>query len=108
MMVFYTRRFVPRGFAGCARGPFIFIRPEYRNDRGLLEHEKAHVRQFWRTLGFHGLLKLVSRRYRLACEVEAYRKQLEYSPQDLRHFARFLATKYGFRLSTDQAVRLLK
>ncbi len=77
-MTFYTNKFIPSGSAGCARGPCIFIRPDHRGDAGLLAHEQVHVSQWWRTLGLHSLLYLVSKKYRLAAEVEAYRKQLEY------------------------------
>lgn len=34
--------------AGYARGPVVRLRPRYEHDRGLLEHELEHVRQFWR------------------------------------------------------------
>lgn len=34
--------------AGYARGPLIRLRPRYVDDRGLLEHELEHVRQYWR------------------------------------------------------------
>ena len=47
-MVVYANRFVKAGFAGCTKGPVIFIRPEYRSDRGLLEHERVHARQWLR------------------------------------------------------------
>lgn len=36
--------------AGYARGPLIRLRPQYQDDRGLLEHELEHVRQFWRVV----------------------------------------------------------
>lgn len=41
--------------AGYARGPVVRLRPRYENDRGLLEHELEHVRQFWRMV-FSGVL----------------------------------------------------
>jgi len=79
-LIFYTNKFIPASSAACARGPVIFIRPEYRDDKGLEAHEQVHVRQWWRTLGLHSLLYLVSKRYRLNAEVEAYREQLRYPP----------------------------
>lgn len=38
---------LPAHAGGMTRGPFIFIRPKYKGDVGLLEHEKTHVAQWW-------------------------------------------------------------
>jgi len=109
---FYTNMFVGRGFAGTTYGPFIFIRPEYRDDKGLLEHEKVHVKQFWRSLGLHGIFYNLSKKYRFKCEVEAYRKQLEYVEWGVepirRKFAEFIANKYNLNVSVDEAYEKLK
>ena len=77
-MTFYTDRFIPKDSSGCARGPVILIRPAYRDDIGLLEHEKVHRWQWIRTMGLHSFLYMLSKKYKLSVEVEAYRKQLEY------------------------------
>lgn len=83
----------------------IKLKEKYRNDQGLLEHEKLHVRQFWIMTGcvaavgglvafwfYPALILLVvspfahnatygiCRPYRQWCEVSAYKKQLEYPP----------------------------
>lgn len=63
---------------GQANGPVVRIRPAYRDDEGLLQHELIHVRQWWRTLGLHSLLYLCSKKYRLKAEVEAYREQIKW------------------------------
>ena len=109
--IYYTDN-VPSGSAGCANGPVIRIRPEYEDDKGLLEHEKTHVRQFWRTLGFHSLMYLLIKRYRLNAEVEAYRVQLEYIPGEMkeinrRKFSNRIATRYGLKISEEEAYLLL-
>lgn len=101
----YTNK-VPNGFGGYARGPFIRIINKYLHDAGLLAHEVCHVQQWWAwVLGFalaglyvalqvdlalgvalvangvfmHGALYALVRRYRLMCEVMAYKKQLKVS-----------------------------
>lgn len=109
-MIFYTNRFIPKGAAACARGPFIFIRPEYRGDAGLLAHERVHVWQAWRGLLIaHALCYLMSDKYKLECEVEAYREQAMHYPDDrLPKFARFISERYGLRISTDEALKLLR
>lgn len=100
-IVFYRSFGVPRGSAGIAYGPIVFIRPEYEGDRGLLEHELVHTRQFWNPLKwFKG---------RLWWEVEAYREQGKWYPRDrTREFARLIATSYGLGVSEGKAEELLK
>lgn len=108
-MIIYTARFVQQGFAATTRGPLVFIRPEYRQDIGLLEHERVHVRQWLRTLGLHSLLYAVSKTYRLSAEVEAYREQSRHYPDDrLPLFARAIAEKYGLDISADAALARLR
>ena len=108
-VVCYTNRFIPERFAAFTIGPVILIRPSYADDRGLLEHERVHVAQFWRTLGLCGIGYLLSRRYRFRCEVEAYREQLRWYPTDRAPlFARFLAEKYDLRLSYSGALTALR
>lgn len=106
-IVFYTDRLIPKQFAGYTRGPVIFIRPEYKNDKGLLEHEKVHVKQFWRTFGLHGLIYRISKSYRLKCELEAYSVQLNYSPNAADTFARFIAEKYDLDITQAEAKEAL-
>ncbi|MDB5932453.1 MAG: hypothetical protein JWR60_4160 [Polaromonas sp.] len=67
---------VPRGFSACALWPFILVRPEHRGCMALIEHEMVHYReQAWITPAWV-VLYLVSRRFRLAAEVRAYRRQI--------------------------------
>jgi hypothetical protein len=68
---------IPKGFSACSLWPFIFVRPEYRNDTALIEHELVHYReQAWIT-PIWVLLYLVSRKFRLTAEVRAYTRQIE-------------------------------
>lgn len=104
---------IKEGFGGYARAWFIRIRPKYINDEGILEHEKTHVHQFWRTLGFHGLL-LLSKKYRFKIEVEAYKKQLLFPPAILgsreiyiNHYASALALKYNLGITIEEAKEAL-
>lgn len=145
-MRYYFLKFtddIKDGFGGYAKGPFIRMRPKYRYDLGLLEHEKVHVRQWYSKLaiglvvaglvlaaglvqglpdlvmiaagiaagspGYHGLLYVTLRKYRLACEVSAYRTQLrQYGLNaDMEFAVRALVDKYKLGLTDDQARRLL-
>ncbi|WP_354682835.1 hypothetical protein [Cupriavidus necator] len=105
-LVVETRWLIPRGFDGFTPGPLILLRPGASD--ALFEHEKVHVRQFWRSWGLMGVLYLASRRWRLRYEVEAYREQLRHSPPESAHtLARFLAGKYRLKISEAEAYRLL-
>ena len=46
---------LPSGFGGTAQGPLIKLVSKYKDDTGLLEHEKTHVRQWYAVLAI-GLL----------------------------------------------------
>ena len=108
-MIFFTNRFVPKQHQAATRGPLIFIRPAYRDDKGLLEHEKVHRRQWLRTLGLHSLLYLFSEDYLLRAEVEAFREQLKHYPDDRRvKFAWLIAENYNLDITPDEALILLK
>lgn len=76
-MVFYTNKHVDKDKAGKAIACFIFIKPEYKDDIGLLIHEQTHVKQFWRKPFTH-CYKLLKQEYMLECELEAYANQIEY------------------------------
>jgi hypothetical protein len=114
-------------------GPLILMRPKYKDDRGLLEHELVHVRDwYWSLLpglivsavmlylglpyfyapAIAGLFLLGGLYYvpsiRLAEEVRAYREQIKYYPDDRRLlFAGFIANKYGLNIMAEQALKLL-
>lgn len=106
--LFYTDKFIKERFAGYTVGIFIFIRPAYKDDRGLLEHEKTHVRQ-----------NLNPRKWfmsKLDREVEAYKEQLKWYPKDspgqkewrIKLFAGYIATKYGLNITAPEAEKLLR
>jgi hypothetical protein len=104
MLTFYTDRIIPNRFSGYSIGPVILIRPSYKSDVGLLEHEKTHRRQWLRTCGLHSLLYPLSPSYRLRSEAEAYAKQIEHTasrPIDL--FSFFICSKYGLKVTEKEA-----
>ena len=100
-IVFYFSFGVPRNHSGIAYGPIVFILPEHRNDRGLLEHELVHTRQFWNPLKwFKG---------KLWWEVEAFKEQAKWYSEDRSHaFARLISTGYALDISVENAEKLLK
>jgi hypothetical protein len=105
--VFYTNRCIAPRFAAETYGPFIFVRPSYSLDVGLIEHEKTHVKQFWKNPLF-GLFYMFSKKSRFAYEAEAYRTQLKYNPGREELYASFLVKNYNLGITQDQALAALK
>ena len=110
-LVCYTDH-VPEGSAGCANAMIVRIRPGYRDDVGLLQHELTHVKQAYRLLFlFHALLYLLDDSYRLHAEVEAYGKQLEYSSDknaDAARFAESICNKYNLHVDQTSVENMLR
>ena len=91
---------VKSGFSGQSFGPIIFIRPRSIDDRGMLEHELVHSRQFWNPRKWFWS--------KLDKELEAYREQLKWHPDRLEIFATILATRYRLNITKEEATALLK
>lgn len=125
---------LPNGFGGAVQGPIIKILAVYKDDAGLLEHEKVHVRQWYFVLALvllisglltmlvspflwpmyglalfgHQLLYKFVRPYRRWSEVKAYRKQIGFGGYTSNEFAvNALAEKYDLKLSVDDVKELL-
>ena len=72
----FTTSIVPRGFDAITFWPVIFVRPEHRHNAALIAHELVHYQeQRWITPVWV-LRYLLSRKFRLAAEVRAYRVQI--------------------------------
>ena len=112
-LIFYTTRFL-NGHAGTVKVfliPVIFIDPKYKDDVGLYEHEYTHVKQAFRNIIplIHTLRYKLSKSYRLKCEVEAYKTQLDYYADDRSLlFASFIANDYGLSVPVKDALSLLQ
>jgi len=80
----------------------IFIKKQYENDEGLYQHELVHVKQFfYRGLIIHNLRYAFSKSYRYRCEIEGYRKQLEYWPGQTALYVSFICNKYNLDVDPD-------
>lgn len=112
--VIYTNWLIPKGMAGFTPGPFSLIQPAYKGDVGLHVHEAVHRAQFWHSLGMAlPLAYLLSRRWRLKLELEAYKAQIGVVDAQGRSLALARAAQllalpaYHLALSVDEAERLL-
>lgn len=93
-------RQISKKYSGFAFGPLIFIAPDARNDNSLLAHELVHVRQFWRSWGLHFIRMMLSGKYRLSCELEAYVVSTQHG-MSIDTAARHLSTLYDFGFPVD-------
>lgn len=102
-----TTHHVPDGFDAITVWPFVFIRPERLLDSGLIEHERVHLREQarWLVLPWWALY-LCSRRFRLAAEVRAYRRQIAVGGISISAAA-CLLLNYRTGVTYTQAKRLL-
>jgi hypothetical protein len=112
ILIFITN-FMPKRFGGYTVGPFILIRPEYKNDEGLIQHELVHVKQFIRSFGIVPLLSTFNKQRRLNSECECYAKQLQYVDKKnysvvRARFVNFMYTKYQLGMSKNYIRRRLQ
>jgi hypothetical protein len=106
-LVIETSR-IPRNFDGFSFGPIVLVKPG--TSKGLLAHELTHVKQFWRRPLTHAIRYHFSVAYRQACEVEAYKAQLDVNGWDAGRViavAGSLAGKYRLGIANFEAMRLL-
>ena len=75
---------LPKGIGGKCYYPMlpkwgtcrIVLRTKYIYDKGILNHEIVHAKQYKRDF-FHGIKTRFSKSYRYKCELEAYTSQIE-------------------------------
>ncbi len=139
MITIYTNKLIPDKFGAISVGPITLIRPKYKSDKGLYAHEEVHFKQWLSLAAigpvcaaivylaeiktaepyllaillvpslFHGLLYKFLDKYRLICEVDAYKEQLKHYPDDRSElFGGYLASKYDLDIGHTAAIALLK
>lgn len=87
----------------------ILIKEQYKEDRGLLAHEKEHAKQHNRSFTLHPVFYLLSKKYRLNSEIQAYKIQDSYNKTSkLELYARMIATKYGLKITEAEVLKQLK
>ena len=93
---------IPKGFDAITFWPLILIRPEQCYNLPLIEHELVHYReQAWIT-PWWVLRYLLSRKFRLAAEVRAYRRQIELGGITHGQAAQML-TRYRLGMTIEKA-----
>ena len=101
--VFITN-WMPERFAGYHIVDIVLIRPDYKDDEGLIQHELTHVKQNLRTLFWSGIKQYWDKNHKLNRECEAYAIQLQYVPDEdyevmKTRFVNYMYTKYNLGMS---------
>src|SRR5687768_6849826 len=106
-MILVRTNLIPKGFQALTVWPFIFVLPDCASDKGLIEHELVHHREQKRmaVLPWWGFY-LLSRRFRLAQEVMAYKHQIAVGGIGVDAAAHYL-TQYGAGIPLAEARELL-
>jgi|TARA_B110000444_G_C18734154_1_gene544754 hypothetical protein len=104
--IFITNWLIPSKFAGYHIATLALVRPEYKEDEGLIQHELTHVKQNIRTLGVSGIRQYFDKNHKLDRECEAYATQLMYVPHNQKdvmrtRFVNFMYTKYDLGMSKN-------
>ena len=92
--VFYKEISTPN-VRGRSYGLWIVIEPHLIDDKGLLAHERCHVRQFITTLGTHGIMYGLSKKYKYKAEIEAFGYSIAYGSRTISDVKNSLISAYG-------------
>ena len=103
--VFITN-WMPERFAGYHIVDIVLIRPDYKDDEGLIQHELTHVKQNLRTFMWSGIKQYWNKNHKLNRECEAYAVQLTYVPDEdydvmKTRFVNYMYTKYNLGMSKN-------
>lgn len=127
---FYVKS-LPENVGGRTNGPIIRISDKYKDDVGLYKHELIHVKQWasisilfsiiicaiiyflnlhqdyyslaYFSMTIHSLLYKFVPRYRLYAEVQVYKEQLKYYPDDrTKFFISYIMSHYDLKYSLEQ------
>lgn len=131
-LTIYTDRFIPDWVGARAIGPFVLIRPKYRDDKGIHAHEYTHVKQWYKwtalwailvtlallglpeaahvivpfyglSVGIFPLMYVLVKSFRLESEVEAYAAQVK-AGAELERMAKHLANpNYKLNITEKEA-----
>jgi hypothetical protein len=107
MKVIYTNWFIPKRFDAYNLIIVCLIRPEFKYDKGLHDHEYVHYLQWKRHPFTFPFMYLFNKTYRYCMEVEAYAAQLvwyEGRPNvdaKAKQFASLICNNYGLEDHTE-------
>jgi hypothetical protein len=97
-------KLIPQPFWAFTAWPFIVVRPEHADDKGIIVHESVHYKeQAWIT-PFWWLRYALSKKFRLDAEVRAYKAQININALTKEQAAYWLI-KYDSALTLADAIK---
>ncbi len=103
-----SANWIPSRFEAVTIGPFIFIRPLFRDDKALIAHERQHMRDQFRfaVIGYFLLFKF-SWQFRLWAELRGHLAQIAAGGISADEAARRIASEYRIPLTEQEILRRL-
>jgi len=103
-MIIYRDGFpIPPKFDAITIGTYIFARPSVRLQKGIIEHEKVHVRQFKKEPIIFWFKYLFSKKYRFEYESEAYATSIR-NGMEIEVAVNILRTKYKLNVTREHCL----
>lgn len=99
-------KFIRPPFQAITVWPVIFVLPDQAKNIGLIEHEMVHYREQAWIAPLWWLRYVLSKSFRLAAEVRAYKRQIEVGGIT-RLTAAAMLLNYGLGITLEQALQQL-
>jgi hypothetical protein len=98
---------IKKPFQAISIWPVILVLPDQADNAGLIEHELVHYREQAWIAPLWWLRYVLSKSFRLAAEVRAYKRQIEVGGIT-RLTAAAMLLNYGLGITLEQALQLLE
>lgn len=98
---------IKKPFQAISIWPVILVLPDQANNVGLIEHEMVHYREQAWIAPLWWLRYVLSKSFRLAAEVRAYKRQIEVGGIT-RLTAAAMLLNYGLDITLEQALQLFE
>lgn len=102
-----TTNLIKKPFDAVTAWPFIFIRPEYKDNLAMLAHETVHYKSMAWVTPFWWLRYILSKSFRWSQELKAYRVQIDLGGITAPQAAELLV-EYDIGRSYDEALAALQ
>ena len=100
-------KLIRKPFQAITIWPVILVLPEHAENVGLIEHEMVHYREQAWIAPLWWLRYALSKSFRLAAEVRAYKRQIEVGGIS-KLTAAVMLLNYGLGLTLEQSLQLLE
>ncbi len=93
---------MPKKFGGMCLGVIVLLRPKWKDNEGLLQHELTHIKQNLRSGLTSAFRQNWDKQHKLDRECEAYAVQLTYSSNKKWHkkcYVDFMYNKYNLGMT---------